>query len=88
MEWDCLEASGKGRIYSYAVHHRPALPGFDSPFIIVLVELEEGPRIVGNLLDARPDDIEIGRSVELVFHKPPGDDMVLPMWRLAQETPA
>ena len=45
---------GTGIIYSYVIHHAPAIPGFDAPHIVVLVELDEGPRMIANLLGAEP----------------------------------
>ena len=54
-------------MYSYAVETR-ALPGCDlePPFVIALVDLEEGGRLPTNVL-ASPDDVEIGTAVEVVF---------------------
>jgi len=41
-------ASGRGRIFSWTVTHRPVDPAFTPPYIVAVVELEEGPRLVGN----------------------------------------
>jgi hypothetical protein len=46
-------ASGKGRLYSYVIHHRP-VPGFTPPYAIAVVELEEGPRMMTNRAARRP----------------------------------
>ena len=78
-----IVASGTGEIYSYVVHHQPAVVGMPSPFVVVVVELAEGPRVVGNLLDGPDASFSIGDAVELVFAADPGDDLVLPHWRLA-----
>src|SRR5712692_10968262 len=43
-------ASGKGRLYSYVIHHRP-VPGFTPPYAIAVVELDEGPRMMSNIVD-------------------------------------
>jgi uncharacterized OB-fold protein len=45
-------ASGRGEVFSYVVHHHPPVPGKRLPIVIALVELEEGVRMVGELLDA------------------------------------
>ena len=65
LSWRDL--SGRGSVYSYSVETR-ALPGCDlePPFVIALVDLEEGGRLPTNVL-ASPDDVEIGTAVEVVF---------------------
>lgn len=78
-----IVASGAGEIYSYVVHHHPPVAGFRSPFVVVLVELAEGPRVVGNLLNGPDASFSIGDAVELTFAADPGDDLVLPHWKLA-----
>lgn len=82
LEWTAVEASGRGTIHSFVVMHQPQLPGMDYPLPILLVELEEGTRIVANVLDAKADDIVIGSPVTLDFVEvEPG--YVLPAFRLA-----
>jgi uncharacterized OB-fold protein len=77
-----IVASGRGEIFSYVVHHHPAVPGKQLPIVIALVELEEGVRMLGELVDASPEDVEIGKPVELALTKI-DDDLTLPYWRLA-----
>lgn len=65
-----IEASGTGSIYSFGVVHRPNQPAvFDeyTPILMAVVELEEGPRMVSNLVDCTADSIAIGDSVSVVF---------------------
>lgn len=76
-------ASGRGSVFSYAVHRHPPVPGKDLPILLVLVELEEGPRMVGELVDCTAEDVEIGMPVEVVMHRV-DDDLVLPYWRPAR----
>ena len=82
------QVSGRGLVHTYTVSHTP-LPGFDPPFAIVLVELEEqkGLRLVTNLVDVEPGDVEIGAPVEVVFHRV-SDDVTLPLFRRRAEAPA
>jgi uncharacterized OB-fold protein/acyl dehydratase len=82
LTWDHVEASGRGTIYSFVVTHYPQVPAFDYPLPIVLVELEEGVRMVMNVLDAEPDDVRIGLpvTIELVDVDP---DLTLPHARIA-----
>jgi hypothetical protein len=67
LEWDTLASSGRGVVYSFVLAHHPKIPPFDSPNPIVLVELEEGTRIVSNLVGIDPEAIEIGMRVRARF---------------------
>ncbi len=67
LEWEAVEASGKGTIYSFVVNHYPQVPSFDYPLAVVLVELEEGVRLISNVVDVDPADVEIGMPVEVTF---------------------
>ena len=78
--WDTVVSTGRGEVYSYAVHHHPPLPGIDLPLVAVLVALEEGVRIVSTLTAAGPDDVHIGMLVEVVFDAV-DDDLTLPLFR-------
>lgn len=64
LEW--VPVTGNGVIYSYVVYHRSVHPVFEVPYDVVLVELEEGVRIISNMVNCKPDDIYIGMPVELV----------------------
>jgi uncharacterized protein len=79
-----VQASGRGTVYSYVVHHHPPVPGRSLPIVVVLVELAEGVRMVGELLDAAPDQVEIGAAVEVAFVRV-DDELTLPAWRLSEE---
>ncbi len=82
LEFDIVEASGRGTIHSFVVVHQPKIPGFDYPLPVVLVELEEGVRIVANMIDADPAALVIGRAVvaDFVEIEP---DYLLPAFRFA-----
>jgi uncharacterized OB-fold protein len=79
LEW--FEASGRGTIYSYVIGYEPFLPAFRHllPLIMVLVELEEGPRLVGYMVNCRPEDMAFGMRVRVVFEKLT-DLVTLPVW--------
>lgn len=79
LEWDTVRSSGRGVVHSYAIHHHPPIPGFDYPLAIGLIELEEGTRLIANLVDVDHDAIEIGMPVEVGFAEF-GDDLVLPQF--------
>ncbi|UMP04115.1 bifunctional MaoC family dehydratase N-terminal/OB-fold nucleic acid binding domain-containing protein [Amycolatopsis sp. EV170708-02-1] len=80
---DYVVACGRGTVYSYVVHHHPKVPGKDLPFVVALVELEEGVRVMGELLDADPESVHIGLPVEAAFVKI-DDELTLPAWRVAR----
>jgi len=74
-------ASGLGEVYSFVVHHHPPLPGREAPFVVALVELEEGVRVLGELRGVEPDAVRIGAAVRVDFDRV-DDELVLPAWRL------
>jgi 3-oxo-4,17-pregnadiene-20-carboxyl-CoA hydratase alpha subunit len=75
-----LLAAGTGEVYSYVVHHHPPVPGHQAPFVIALVQLTEGVRVVGELLGVDPDQVRVGMPVRAEFVKIDGD-LTLPAWR-------
>lgn len=83
LEWETVKASGKGTLYSHVTMHQPRLPGFEYPLPVLLVELEEGVRVVVNGIDLPADKLEIGMPLELDFVEvEPG--YVLPGFRPAR----
>ena len=64
---DHVEATGRGTVYSYAVHHYPPVQGFSGPAVIGLIELDEGVRIVSNIVGRDPADLTVGDCVEVFF---------------------
>jgi 3-oxo-4,17-pregnadiene-20-carboxyl-CoA hydratase alpha subunit len=67
LEWDTVESSGRGTLYSYVVVHYPQVPAFEYPLAIGLIELVEGTRVVANLGGMERDAIVIGMPVEVDF---------------------
>ncbi len=66
-EVDWVEASGRGTVYSYTVSTRGVGPWAErAPYVIAYVELEEGPRILSNLVGVDPGEVRIGQSVRAV----------------------
>jgi uncharacterized OB-fold protein len=82
FDWDTVTASGRGTVYSYVVVHHPQVPAFDYPLPIALVELEEGTRLVADLLGVAPDAVRIGMPVVVDFVAV-DDELTLPMFRPA-----
>jgi uncharacterized protein len=82
FEWDTLQASGKGTVYSYVVMHYPEVPPFDHPNPIALIELDEGTRLIGQMVGIQPGDIQIGQRVQVEFNTFNDGELVLPQFRL------
>jgi uncharacterized OB-fold protein len=88
FDWDTLQASGRGTVYSFVVMHYPEVPPFEHPNPIGLIELEEGTRLVAQLVGSKPSDVQIGQAVQVEFNPvevgaPGGDEMVfLPQFRV------
>ena len=81
-EWDTVASSGKGTVYSFVVNHYPQVPSFDYPLPVVLVELEEGTRVVSNIVGIDAGDVFVGMPVEVEF-TPFDEDLTLPQFRPA-----
>lgn len=80
FEWDTVEASGKGEIYSFVVMHYPEVPPFDYPNPIGLIELDEGVRLIAGLAGASEDQLQIGQRVQVEFQRF-DDRLTLPLFR-------
>ena len=82
VEW--IAASGRGSVYSFTVNRRGQadLAAYREAGVYVLayVELEEGPRVMTNIVDCDPDSVRIGQPVEVVFHDT-GQGTALPRFR-------
>lgn len=75
--WD--ELTGRGTVYSFTVVHQAASRAFRDrvPYVVALVDLDEGPRLMTNLV-ADPDDVRIGQRVRLAWRSE--DDVSLPVF--------
>lgn len=70
---DYLVATGQGSVFSFVVHHAPKVPGRSLPFVVALVELAEGVRMLGELRGIDPAEVHIGMPVEVEFLDFAGD---------------
>jgi uncharacterized protein len=59
--------SGRGTVFSFTIMHQPYHPAFSVPYAVVVVELNEGARMLTNLVDCPPSEIRIGMPVEVLF---------------------
>lgn len=81
-DWDWQEASGRATVVSWVVYHTAFDKRFADrlPYNVALVDLDEGPRMITNLIDLPPGEDVIGRRAELVFEEDHGRQ--LPRFRL------
>ena len=80
LEW--RKVSGRGVIYTWTVFHRVYHPAFanEIPYAVVAVELDEGPRMITNLVDCQLANIKIGMPVEVTFEDV-NEEISLPKFR-------
>jgi uncharacterized protein len=78
---DYQVVSGKGTVFTFVVHHAPKVPGRTLPFVVALVELEEGVRMLGELRNVDPARVEIGMPVRATYIDFPDGDSG-PAWTL------
>ncbi len=83
-EVSVFKASGRAILYSYVINHRAA-PGFEPPYSIAVVELDEGPRMMTNIVGTpqTPEALQLDMRLEVVFEAF-GDEITLPLFRPAE----
>lgn len=82
VEW--IEASGDGRVYSYSVQSSVAgWPEEHLPLIVAYIELDEGPRMISNLVDCPPADVAVGDRVVVRFESTTDESIGIPVFTLA-----
>lgn len=79
-EVEVYRASGRARLLSYVISHRPA-PGFEAPYSIAIVELEEGPRMMTNVVDCpqTPEALVLDMPLQVRFEAV-SDEISLPLF--------
>lgn len=80
LEW--VDSAGHGEIYSWTRVWRPATPAFVTPYVPLIVTMEEGWWMLANLIGCEDDAVAIGLPVEVEFHTL-DDGFVLPYFRLS-----
>lgn len=84
-EVEVVKASGKATLYSYIINHRPRPDFGEEPHSIAVVQLEEGPRMMTNIVDCpqTPEALELDMPLEVTFEKAT-DEISLPKFRPAK----
>ena len=82
LEW--VPVSGRGRLHSFTIVYQPANAAFreDAPHVYAVVQLDEGPRLVSNVIECDPDAVRVDMPLVAVF------DAVMPGWTLVKCKPA
>jgi uncharacterized OB-fold protein len=79
-----VTTKGTGTVFSYVVHRYPPVPGKELPIVIALIDLDEGVRMVGEVVDAVSGsgdaEIAIGMPLQVDYRKV-DDELTLPVWR-------
>tara|TARA_B110000196_G_scaffold71324_1_gene61130 strand:- start:691 stop:1098 length:408 start_codon:yes stop_codon:yes gene_type:complete len=83
IEWK--EVSGQGKIYSYTVIYAPAGPAFaeEVPYVVASITLNEGARIISNIITDNTENISIGDNVEVIFEKQ-DDEFTIPKFIISK----
>ena len=68
--------SGDGEVFTFTVYRHSYHPAFKTPYVVVLIELAEGPRLISNMVGCAPEDMEIGMAVRVQFESE--GDFILP----------
>jgi uncharacterized OB-fold protein len=81
-EW--MTASGHGTVHTYTVIRQMLLPPFKdaTPYVVAMIDLDEGVRLMGNVISCDPEDVSIGMPVEVCFVAV-AEDAAFPQWRPA-----
>lgn len=82
LGFEVVNLSGVGEVYSYALLHHPQNPAFEYPVVAALIDLEEGVRLLSNLIDIDPADVRIGMRVSVEF-RPTRHDGAVPVFKPA-----
>ena len=87
LNWEAVESTGRGTVYSYVMPKYPPMPFLEYPYVVALIELDEGVRIVSNLCHIDPEAIENGMPVEVFYEAfnsiTDGEELVLHQFRPA-----
>ena len=80
LEW--VKVSGKAKVWTYAIHHMGPTKAYkgDPPYVVALVELDEGVKMMTNIVDCDPHDVKVGMEVEVVFDDVT-DEVTLPKFK-------
>jgi hypothetical protein len=80
LDFEIIDLAGDGVVYSYAILHHPQNPAFEYPVLAALIDLDEGVRVLSNLVELDPSEIRIGMPVTVDF-RPTRHDGAVPVFK-------
>jgi hypothetical protein len=86
-DWSWERSSGRGKIYTWTITHQAMHPAFTAevPYAVIVVELDEGVRMVAGLRGLEPERLSLGLPVAVEF-EPVADEVAMPWFRPVQAT--
>lgn len=81
LDWE--EVSGDAVVVTFSVVQQAPSPSFVTPYVLAVVDLAEGPRMMANVVGCTPGEVSIGLPVHVTFER--RGDIVLPQFQPAQE---
>ena len=82
LQW--VGASGLGKVASFTIVRRGISKAYPAPYVVALIDLEEGPRMMSNIIEAEPEQVSIGAAVSVTFSTW-AEGTTLPVFRLLQQ---
>ena len=80
LSW--VESSGHGQVYAFSIVHRPPRPQFEAPYVVAIIELEEGWHMLSNVVNCATEDVFVGMPVAVTFEAL-SDEITLPYFQPA-----
>lgn len=80
-------ASGRGRIATFTVVRHPISAAYEAPYVVALVDLEEGPRMMSHIVGCDPESVAVGAAVAVHFESW-SDTLTMPVFQLESSLPA
>lgn len=82
IEW--VESKGKGKIWTFSIHHMGPSKAYkgEPPYVVALIEMDEGVKMMSNVIDVDVKDVHVGMEVEVVFDDVT-DEVTLPKFKPA-----
>jgi uncharacterized OB-fold protein len=82
-DWGYVESGGRGTVYTFSVVHRPVSSDFEAPYVLAVVDLDEGVPVLTNIVECAPEAVRVGMPVEVTFLDVDGGS--LPVYRPVTE---
>lgn len=77
------EASGKGEVVTYSIVHQPPSPSWETPYVLAVVRLIEGPQVMSNIINCELNKVKVGAHVHVCFEDREG--FKIPQFTLTEE---